>query len=337
MSTSRKPLDVTAYLCILMLCTLWGGQQILFKVSLEDISPSMQIALRSSLGCLLLALFMWYRGVSLALWHGPWRAGMAVGLIFGLEWWLIGESLRLTTASHLVVFLYTAPIFTALGLHYWVPEEHLSRRQWAGVLVSFIGIAVAFIGGASQPHFDLYMLLGDLLALGAGLGWAITTVIIRTTGLAKLPATQTTFYQLFFAAVALLIACFLTGQFEVRWSPFLIVSIVSQGVFISFLSLLVWFWLLRHYLASRVSIFTFLTPLLGVTFGVLFLNEPLHAEFVWGALAVMVGVVMVNWPSKAAAIAEQHTTLSAVSIVHAPQPIGNNTPSVNKQQNKSSN
>lgn len=305
MSTSRKPLDATAYLCIVMLCTLWGGQQILFKLTIDDISPSMQIGLRSILGCVLLALFMWYQGTSLALWRGPWRAGMAVGLIFGLEWWMIGESLRLTTASHLVVFLYTAPIFTALGLHIWVPEENLSRRQWFGVFVSFLGIAVGFIGGANQPHFDLKMLLGDLLALGAGLGWAVTTVLIRTTGLAKLPATQTTFYQLFFAALALLFACFLTGQLNVRWSPFLVVSLISQGVLIAFLSLLVWFWLLKHYLASRVSIFTFLTPLIGVSFGVLILDEPLHPEFVWGALMVMLGVMMVNWPSKTAAMAEQ--------------------------------
>jgi drug/metabolite transporter (DMT)-like permease len=309
MTTSRKPLDATAYLCIVMLCTLWGGQQILFKLSIDDVSPSMQIGMRSSLGCVLLALFMWYQGTSLALWRGPWRAGMAVGLLFGLEWWMIGESLRLTTASHLVVFLYTAPIFTALGLHFWVPEERLSSRQWIGVFVSFFGVGIGFIGGANQPHFNVDMLLGDLLALGAGLGWAITTILIRTTGLAKLPATQTTFYQLFFAALALLIACLLTDQWQVRWSPFLVVSVVSQGIFIAFLSLLVWFWLLKHYLASRVSIFTFLTPLLGVSFGVLILDEPLHAEFVWGALLVMIGVVMVNWPSKAAAMAEQVKTV----------------------------
>jgi drug/metabolite transporter (DMT)-like permease len=298
MSTSRKPLDTTAYLCIVFLCTLWGGQQILFKLTIDDMTPSMQIGLRSVLGCVLLALFMWFQGTSLALWKGPWRAGMAVGLIFGFEWLMIGESLRLTTASHVVVFLYTAPIFTALGLHIWVPGENLSRRQWFGVCMSFIGITIGFIGGANQPHFDLKMLWGDLLALGAGLAWAVTTLLIRTTGLAKLPATQTTFYQLFFAAPALLLACFVTGQFEVRWSSFLVISLISQGVFIAFLSLLVWFWLLKHYLASRVSIFTFLTPLIGVSFGVLILNEPLHPEFVWGALMVMLGVIMVNWPSK---------------------------------------
>lgn len=309
MTPSRKPLDATAYLCIVMLCTLWGGQQILFKLSINDISPSMMIALRSSLGCVLLAIFMWHQGTSLALWRGPWRAGMSVGLIFGLEWWMIGESLRLTTASHTVVFLYTAPIFTALGLHYWVPEERMSLRQWVGVFVSFLGIGISFIGGANQPHFDINMLLGDLFAVGAGLGWATTTILIRTTGLAKLPATQTTFYQLFFAALALLLGCLLTDQWGVRWSTFLAVNIVGQGIFIAFLSLLVWFWLLKHYLASRVSIFTFLTPLLGVSLGVLILDEPLHTEFVWGALLVMIGVIMVNWPSKVAALAEQVKTV----------------------------
>lgn len=305
MPASRKPLDLTAYLCIVMLCTLWGGQQILFKLSMDDISPSMQIGLRSTIGCVLLAGFMWSRGISLALWKGPWRAGMAVGLIFGLEWWMIGESLRHTTASHLVVFLYTAPIFTALGLHIWVPGERLNRHQWAGVFVSFLGIAVGFVGGANQPYFDMKMLFGDVLALGAGLGWAVTTVLIRTTELAKLPATQTTFYQLFFAAIALLLACLAMDQFHVRWSPFIVVSLISQGVFIAFLSLLIWFWLLKHYLASRVSIFTFLTPLIGVSLGVLILDEPLHVEFVWGACMVMLGVMMVNWPSTIAATAEQ--------------------------------
>jgi drug/metabolite transporter (DMT)-like permease len=84
----------------------------------------------------------------------------------------------------------------------------------------------------------------------------------------------------------------------VNWTPFVITSILIQGVVIAFLSLLLWFWLLRHYLASRVSIFTFLTPLLGVTFGVWILDDPLHPEFVWGALMVLSGMILVNIPKK---------------------------------------
>ena len=76
-------------------------------------------------------------------------------------------------------------------------------------------------------------------------------------------------------------------------------SILAQGVVISFFSLLLWFWLLRHYLASRVTIFSFLTPLIGVGFGVWLLDEPLHREFMWGALMVIVGVILVNLAPKA--------------------------------------
>jgi drug/metabolite transporter (DMT)-like permease len=94
------------------------------------------------------------------------------------------------------------------------------------------------------------------------------------------------------------LVCLATGNAGVNWTPFVITSILIQGVVIAFLSLLLWFWLLRHYLASRVSIFTFLTPLLGVTFGVWILDDPLHPEFVWGALMVLSGMILVNIPKK---------------------------------------
>ena len=290
----RKPLDLTAFLCIALLCSLWGGQQVLFKLSIHDIHPNMQIALRSAIGCVLLAAFMWHKGISLALWHGPWQAGTLVGALFALEWWMIGEGLRHTSASHVVVFLYTAPIFTALGLHVWRPEERLNWWQWVGVFICFGGIGLAFLGSSGPTQLDAQIWLGDCLALGAGGMWAATTVIVRCSGLARIAATQTTLYQLLIGALGIPLVCLLLNQTDIRWSPFLVASIIGQGVVISFFSLLVWFWLLRHYLASRVSIFTFLAPLIGVGFSVWLLDEPLQNEFIWGALMVMTGVILVN-------------------------------------------
>ena len=290
----RKPLDLTAFLCIALLCSLWGGQQVLFKLTIHDIHPNMQIALRSGIGCVLLAAFMWHKGVSLALWRGPWQAGTIVGTLFALEWWMIGEALRYTSASHVVVFLYTAPIFTALGLHVWRPDERLNWWQWIGVLICFSGIGLAFLGSSAATQLDPQTLLGDCLALGGGVLWAATTLVTRCSGLARIPATQTTMYQLLFGALVILLLCLILGETEIHWSPFLVASIVGQGIVISFFSLLVWIWLLRHYLASRVSIFTFIAPLLGVGLSVWVLDEPLHSEFVWGALMVMAGMILVN-------------------------------------------
>lgn len=58
---------------------------------------------------------------------------------------LLAQALQLTSASHAVVLLYTAPIFVALGLHWKLPSERLTLLQWTGIGIAFIGIVVTFI------------------------------------------------------------------------------------------------------------------------------------------------------------------------------------------------
>jgi drug/metabolite transporter (DMT)-like permease len=296
MNDIRQPLDARAVLLMLLLCILWGGQQSVIKLVADDMAPTLQISLRSGIGVILIALFMAFRGISFALHKGPWRAGVIAGLLFGFEFLFIGEGLRYTTASHMAVFLYTAPIFTALGLHVFLPQERLSRIQWIGIALCFVGIALAFLGGFAQPSVSSAILWGDLLGLTAGFLWGSTTVVLRVSGLNRIPAAQTTLYQLIAAFVVLLVAAAVSEQMAVNWTPELVLALTAQGVVIAFFSLLVWFWLLTHYLASRLATFTFLTPLFGVAFGVLLLNDPLDMAFVVGAALVIVGVSIVNHP-----------------------------------------
>jgi drug/metabolite transporter (DMT)-like permease len=77
-------------------------------------------------------------------------------------------------------------------------------------------------------------------------------------------------------------------------TPMVWKSLFFQTIVITFGSYLLWFWMLRRYLASRLSVFSFLTPMFGVAFGVLLMNDPLHARFLIGAGLVMAGVVLVN-------------------------------------------
>ena len=53
-------------------------------------------------------------------------------------------------------------------------------------------------------------------------------------------------------------------------------------------------WLLRHYPATRISSFTFLTPLFALVFGVVLLKEPLTLQLVLALLGVGVGILLVN-------------------------------------------
>mgnify|MGYP000131368095 CR=1 FL=1 len=291
----RQALDAKASGIMFFLCILWGLQQVVIKLAAADIAPIMQMALRSGLSALLVfPLIKLAEGQS--LWGRQyWFSGSLVALLFAAEFCLIGEALRFTSASHTVVLLYTAPIFVALGLHCKLPAERLTGLQWCGILTAFSGIVVTFLGRGASGAQDLSaMLWGDLLALGAGMLWASTTIAVRLSNLSEAPATQTLFYQLLGGFAFLLPMAFMLGQSAVHWTALTFGSLLFHAVLISFGSYLLWFWLLKHYLASRLGVFSFLTPLFGIAFGVMILNEPVESGFIAGTVMVMLGVIIVS-------------------------------------------
>lgn len=287
----RKPLDLFAVTVMVALCALWGSQPISVKLIAGDVAPLMQMGLRSGIAALVLGALTIAREGPRAFSDGTFRAGLLIGLLFAAEFLFIAQGLVLTSASHLVVFLYSAPIFSALALHMRFVDERLSPLQWTGVAVAFGGMAVSFLGGGSMSRD---MLLGNGLGLLAGLAWGLTTVVIRVSKLSEALAVKTLFYQVAFAGVTLLGLAALVGQTGMNLTPKVLLHLGYQTVVITLISYVVWFWLLRHYLASRLSILSFLTPLFGVVFGVMILNEPLEPPFVMGAILVLVGVSLVS-------------------------------------------
>ncbi|WP_251864056.1 DMT family transporter [Achromobacter sp. Marseille-Q4962] len=292
---ARLPLDALAASAMLALCVCWGFQQIAIKLVAADVSPIMQIGLRSAFAALVLACVVWRAEGWRALSDGTLGAGLAVGALFAAEFVFVALGLNLTTASHMSVFLYTAPIFAALGLHALLPEERMKPLQWAGVAVAFGGIAIAFLGRGGDPAASSAdMLLGDAMGLLAGLLWGSTTVAIRRTALSEAAPAKTLFYQMALAAVVLIGYAAATGQAGFRPTAPAVASVAFQAVAVALTSYLAWFWLLRRYLASRLSVLSFMTPIFGVSFGVLILDEPLDAAFVTGALLVLAGITLVS-------------------------------------------
>nr|WP_314490831.1 DMT family transporter [uncultured Pseudomonas sp.] len=294
MTAVRKQPDRFAFQLMMLLCLIWGSQQIMIKWAAPDIDPVMQAAFRNGIAGLLVGLLVCWRREWGQL-SETWRGGLLAGALFGLEFLFIAEGLKLTSAAHMSVFLYTAPIFTALGLHFMLPSERLRLLQWLGIALAFAGIAVAFAGGTSLSQMDGRVLLGDAFGVLAGLAWGATTVVVRGSRLSEAPASLTLLYQLLVGFVGLLVVALFSGKVgQVSLTPLAIGSVLFQGVVVSFVSYLTWFWLLRKYLASNLAVFSFVTPLFGVTFGVLLLGESLSLNFVLGALLVLGGVVLVS-------------------------------------------
>jgi len=292
MSQERKALDATALGMMLALTALWGFQQVAIKVTAPDISFVMQAGIRSLVATVLLLAWIFLRKESLFDRDGSLWAGLGAGALFAAEFVFIYAGLEHTNASRMSVFIYLSPPLTALGLHFLVRGERMARLQWVGVGVAFAGIVLAFSDGfASQKE----TWRGDLCGVIAAILWAATTVLIRATRLSQATASKTLFYQLAVSALVLPLASVMLGETGIsRISPVAITSLIYQGVIVAFASYLAWFWLLTRYLATRLSVLAFLTPLFGVLSGVLFLGEGLSARFLLAALLVGAGIVLVN-------------------------------------------
>ena len=288
----RVALDSVAFATMVLCCFVWGFTNVATKLAAADISPVMQSGLRSILAAVMLLIWARIRNIPLFNRDGTLRAGLIAGALFAGEFVFIYAGLAHTGASRMVVFVYTAPCLTALGLHWFVPGERLHAGQWIGVALAFGGIVTAFGDGfASSPA----SLLGDAFGIIGGILWAATTVWIRATELTRISAAKVLFYQLAVSSLTLPLASWLIGETGVNAiTPTAVASLLYQGVIVAFATYLAWFWMLTRYLAGRLAVFGFLTPLFGVMMGAAVLSEPLRPAFL-GALAMVgAGIGLVN-------------------------------------------
>jgi drug/metabolite transporter (DMT)-like permease len=291
---SRIAPGPAAFGLMVLLCAIWGLQQVAMKVATAEISPILQAGLRSGLGAVLVFAWARWRGIALLTRARPLGPGLLAGLLFGLEFVFIFVGVERTTVSRMVVFLYTAPCFTVLGLHFFVPGERMGWRQGAGVLLAFAGLILAFIDKAAGGS-----VLGDAFGVLAALFWAATTVLIRATALAKITATKVLLYQLVVSAAVMFPLSWLVGErgIGVLSAP-TFWAMAYQIVVVAFISYLAWFWLLTRYLAGRLLVFSFLTPLFGVWFGMVLMNDQPSLHFFAAAAMVVGGIVLVNLPGR---------------------------------------
>jgi|CXWL01.1.fsa_nt_gi drug/metabolite transporter (DMT)-like permease len=280
---------------MVLLCLIWGVGHVAAKVTGEGISMVFQAGARSLFAAVLLYAWVLYKGIPLWERDRTLWPGIFAGLLFAAEFVFIFAGLSLTDATRMVVFVYFAPCVTAFGLHFLIPQERLNARQWAGVLVAFAGVAVAFGDGIASGRGTL---LGDFFGVLGAILWASTTLVIRASRLSEVSADKTLFYQLVVSAPVLFVAAWLLGEPGVtKLTPLVVASFAYQCIVVTFASYLTWFWLLRHYLASRLSVFSFLTPIFGVLAGVLLLGEPLTFSFAAAAVLVGIGIFLVNLKS----------------------------------------
>jgi drug/metabolite transporter (DMT)-like permease len=184
-----------------------------------------------------------------------------------------------------------------VGAHYLIPGDRLTLAKVIGLTAAFAGLAVAVGESFTEPGRPT--LTGDLLCLLAAVLWGATTVLIRSTALKSASPEKTLLYQLSVSGVLLPPVSVLMGEPGIgALTPAVLLAFAYTAVVVAFISYVAWFWLVRNYPPTRVTAFTFLSPVFGVIAGNLMLGEAFTASLAVALVLIAFGIYLVNRPAR---------------------------------------
>ncbi len=289
---TKDRVDTNGFIAILVLTILWGFNYTAMKFSNTGLSPVFTSLLRSLIAsccgilyCVIIRQQLFHRGI--LLFHG-----IMVGFLFGLEFVCLYFGLLYTDSGRAAILMYTAPFIVALGAHFLL-KERLTVIKIIGLMLAFLGIYFVFRG--KPATYNDHMLFGDLLTIAGAIFWGATTLYIKRFLAEKVHPINTFLYQLVFSIpIIFLCALLLEPVWVKRIDTYIITSVLYQSVVVAFASYFVWFKMIYAYPVAKLSAFTFLTPVFGVLFGVLFFKEQVTAWLILGLCLVCIGIYCAN-------------------------------------------
>jgi drug/metabolite transporter (DMT)-like permease len=293
-SQSKPYLDLKGILTMMVVTLIWAFNYTAVKYSNEGVSPVFASALRSMIAAICGVIYCMRRGEKLfhtdiMLFHG-----FIVGLLFGLEFACIYFGLLYTDAGRSVVFVYLSPFVVTIGAHFFLRGDRLTFLKVVGLVLAFAGIFVVFQGKPKAAKGT--MIWGDILQIAAAVFWGATTVYIKKFMAEKIHPINTFLYQLVFSIpILLIVSLILESRWIYRIDLTIVASLFYQSIINAFISLVIWFKLIHEYSVSRLTAFTFFTPIFGVLFGVALLGEEFTRSLMVGLPLVCLGIFIVNW------------------------------------------
>ena len=173
------------------------------------------------------------------------------------------------------------------------PPGRPSGRDRRRALIT-AGVAVAILtrdDGAGS-------LWGDLAAVGAAVGWAVTAMLAKASPLSRVRPEIQLMWQVGVSAPILLIAALFFGPFMRDLAPIHIAGMLFQIIVVVSAGFIFWLWLLSIYPASGVASFSFLSPVLAVGLGWLLLGEEVGPNLIAALILVAIGILLMNRPAR---------------------------------------
>jgi drug/metabolite transporter (DMT)-like permease len=300
-------------LLVLSLATVylvWGTSYLATRVGVLNLPPLLFAGVRFFIsGVLLMAVAFW-RGFSFRQLDGHWghmlmMSLLGVSVCNGLQVWAMqwvpshtGALLNASSALWIV-------IFGLFGARSHRPET----RAIAGLIIGFIGTVLLVwpaqkltgvnVAGGTLPGAEtMTPLVPQLVILLACIVWSLGTIYMRNHSV-KLDVFAMLGTQMLLGGVMLFLVGLMRGEFDAwTWSRPGLFSLAYLVIFSSCFAYVAYAWLARHATPAVVGTYSYVNPALASVVGYVGLNEHLSALQVVGALVILAGVLMINWPAK---------------------------------------
>lgn len=276
-----------------VLAACWGLAFVFIRVAVQPLGPFVLVELRALLACAVLLVYARLSGVAID-WSRNWRQFLAIGALgSALPFTLIAMAQTVLSASYAVVLLTMAPLFSALIAAVWLGDR-LTVRKTAGLLLGLVGVAL--LTGFTPDHASKAPAWAVALALVTAALYGVAGVYSKRNAAGMTPLAAAAGSQ--FGAALLLLPLALV--FPPSAAPSLVewLNVLALALFSSALAFILYFRLIESIGPVKTVSVNYLTPLFGVTGGVLALGEPLTANLLAGLALILGGLTLVVVPSR---------------------------------------
>jgi drug/metabolite transporter (DMT)-like permease len=271
-----------AWTMMWMLALLWGASYLFIKVALEDMSPVFLVWSRLVLASLMLIPMALHAGAL----HGlPLRPIVLLASIQVVAPFLLITFGEQHVASSLAgILVASAPIFTALLGMAGLGGDRVGRWSLGGILLGLAGVAMLFGVDLSG---DSSVLLGGLMILLAGFGYAVGAIYLRSR-LHGLPPIGVAAGSMSAGAAILTVPAALSLPDALPGLQSL-GALAALGIGGTGLAFALFYKLIADLGAAKASVVAYLAPGFALAYGALLLDEPVTAGAVAGLGLILAG------------------------------------------------
>lgn len=269
---------------LLTLAALWGGSFLFMRVAAPQFGPVALIALRVAIAsCFLVPVLTWRGGLGALRAH--WPHLLAVGVLnSAIPFCLFAYAELTLTAGFTSVLNAAAPLFAAIVAFAWLGER-ISSLRVLGLAIGFVGVIVLVGGSSAIDAKQGGVAVGAALSATVLYGVASSYTKRFLTGVP--PLAVATGSQLAATIVLAPLAVWLWPAQTPTGSVWL--HVIALGIACTGIAYILFFRLVAHVGPMRAVSVTFLIPVFGVLWGILFLGEQLTLNMVLGCAVILLG------------------------------------------------